>query len=73
MESIEMKRAVAGDIVSIAGFSNSTVTQTLNNVGNKHIIPSIPIDPPIMSVSINVNTSPLAGKEGKKMSKNAIK
>lgn len=26
-----------------------------------------------MSISINVNTSPLAGKEGKKMSKNAIK
>lgn len=34
MEPIEMKKAVAGDIVSIAGFSNSTVTHTLNAHGN---------------------------------------
>lgn len=34
MEPIEMKRAVAGDIVSIAGFSSSTVTHTLNAYGN---------------------------------------
>ncbi|KRX04699.1 Translation protein, beta-barrel domain [Pseudocohnilembus persalinus] len=73
METIEMQRAVAGDIVSIAGFSNSTVTNTLNEQGKYTVIPSIPIDPPIMSISVNVNTSPLAGKEGKKLSKNQIK
>lgn len=36
-----MNRAVAGDIVSIAGFSNSTVTDTLNNPGKTHVIPVI--------------------------------
>lgn len=37
---------------------------TLNKLGNTDILPSIPIDPPIMAVQIGSNTSPLAGKDG---------
>lgn len=37
------------------------------------VIPSIKIDPPMMAISINVNTSPLAGKEGDKLTLNDIK
>ncbi|EAR82153.2 elongation factor Tu GTP-binding domain protein (macronuclear) [Tetrahymena thermophila SB210] len=64
MKQMEINTAYAGDIVSVAGFSNSTVAYTLNKYGCLDAVPSIPIDPPIMSVSIATNTSPLAGKDG---------
>ncbi|KAL4453045.1 hypothetical protein ABPG73_005951 [Tetrahymena malaccensis] len=64
MKQMEINTAYAGDIVSVAGFANSTVAYTLNKYGSLETVPSIPIDPPIMSVSIATNTSPLAGKDG---------
>jgi GTP-binding protein len=73
MSQIEMGKAVAGDIVSIAGFTNATVNHTLNEPGKAVVIPSIPIDPPMLSISVNVNTSPLVGKEGTKVASNHIK
>ncbi len=36
---MELTEAVAGDIVSIAGFAEATVTNTMNAIGNKNIIP----------------------------------
>ena len=63
MSHLEMTKAFQGDIVSIAGFANTTVTHTLLEENNaSKIIPSVKIDPPMMAISVNVNTSPLAGK-----------
>lgn len=74
MKQMEIDTAYAGDIVSVAGFTNSTVAFTLNKQGSNEVVPSIPIDPPIMSVSIASNTSPLAGKDGgQKLTYNQIK
>ncbi|CAD8060651.1 unnamed protein product [Paramecium primaurelia] len=73
MQQLEMARAVAGDIVQVAGFTNAIVTNTLNEMGKNDVIPSIPIDPPMISVSIGVNTGPLAGKEGTKLNAQQIK
>jgi GTP-binding protein len=70
---IEMQRAVAGDIVSIAGFSSTGVTHTLGEEAAKIVIKSTKIDPPMMAISVNVNTSPMAGKEGEKFTLNEIK
>jgi GTP-binding protein len=66
VHQIELQTAVAGDIVSIAGFDKSTVTHTLNSLNNNTIIPSIPIDPPMISMAIKPNDSPFHGKEGDK-------
>lgn len=49
-KQMEISTAYAGDIVSVAGFPNSTVSYTLNKQGNATSLPSIPIDPPIMAV-----------------------
>lgn len=57
-----MTKAFQGDIVSIAGFPNTGVTHTIVDENVSMVIPSIKIDPPMMAISINVNTSPLAGK-----------
>lgn len=73
LSQIEMPKAVAGDIISIAGFTNATVNHTLNEPGKTVVIPSIPIDPPMLSITVNVNTSPLCGKEGQKVSSNHIR
>lgn len=52
MNQLEMAKAVAGDIVQLAGFSDAIVTHTCNSYGKSSVIPSIPIDPPMMQISI---------------------
>ncbi|EFC46341.1 GTPase [Naegleria gruberi] len=66
MQRTPVKRALSGSIVSIAGISKASVTDTVCDV--KQVTTPIeakPIDPPILSVMFLVNDSPLAGKEGK--------
>lgn len=73
LSHLEMTKAFQGDIVSIGGFPNTGVTHTLVEEGHQMVIPSVKIDPPMMAISVNVNTSPLAGKEGEKLTLNDIK
>ncbi len=74
LTEIDLDRAYAGDIVMVAGTPKAMVTHTLIEDGYpSKIIPSLKIDEPLMGVSISVNTSPLAGKEGKKVALNDIK
>jgi GTP-binding protein len=68
-----MTRAVAGDIVSIAGFANSTVGHILNHPENNNIIKSLPIEPPMISIQVLANNSPLGGQEGTKLTAQVIK
>ena len=67
MNQIDLKTAYAGDIVSISGLTQGTVGHTINEHGGKHVIPSIPIDPPIISFTVSFNDSPLKGKDGDKL------
>ena len=57
----------AGDIVCIAGLAVASVSDTIAAKEVTTPITSTPIDPPTMSVTITVNDSPLAGREGKKV------
>lgn len=69
-----LDKAYAGDIVLISGFPSSRVTHTLVEEGYPDKkISCLKIDEPLMGVSISVNTSPLAGKEGTKVTLNDIK
>ena len=63
----------AGDIVVIAGLEKANVADTICDLEVKEPIPATPIDPPTMSITITVNTSPLAGTEGKKLTSTQIK
>jgi len=60
----ELSEAKAGDIVSIAGFADATVSHTLCADPEQEPIPSTPIDPPTISVTITVNDSPFQGVDG---------
>jgi len=64
---------VAGDIVIIAGLTKATVSDTVCVLSVEKPLPSTPIDPPTMSISISVNSSPLAGIDGTKLTSTKIR
>ena len=63
----------AGDIVVIAGLEKANVADTICNLEINEPIKATPIDPPTMSIKITVNSSPLAGTEGKKLTSTQIR
>ena len=63
----------AGDIVIIAGLEKANVADTICDIEVYEPIPATPIDPPTMSITITVNSSPLAGTEGKKLTSTQIR
>ncbi|MDC0518384.1 translational GTPase TypA [Candidatus Pelagibacter sp.] len=63
----------AGDIVVIAGLEKANVADTICDPEVNKPIPATPIDPPTMSITISVNSSPLAGTEGKKLTSTQIR
>jgi GTP-binding protein len=65
--------AEAGDIVAIAGLSKATVADTLCALEVTEALPAQPIDPPTISMTVSVNDSPLAGKDGDKVQSRVIR
>ena len=63
----------AGDIVVIAGLEKANVADTICDPEVNEPIPATPIDPPTMSITISVNSSPLAGTEAKKLTRTQIR
>lgn len=63
LEQVQVPTAAAGDIVSLAGFSIATVNSTLCDPSITQALPFTPVDPPTLSMSFGVNTSPFAGKD----------
>ena len=72
IEKVSLDSASAGDIVVVAGFSKATVADTLCDLSVTEPIPAMPIDPPTLTMTFFVNTSPLAGQSGKKLTSRMI-
>ena len=70
---VPVERAEAGDLVAIAGLETATVADTLCDMNVMEAIPSHPIDPPTLSMTISVNDSPYAGREGDKVQSRVIR
>ena len=70
---VPVDKVMAGDIVCIAGLTKSSVSDTICVPEVIEPLRSTPIDPPTMSVNITVNDSPLAGREGKKVTSTVIR
>ncbi|WP_455374398.1 translational GTPase TypA [Limibacillus halophilus] len=68
-----VEEARAGDIVAIAGFTKPTVADTLCDISLKTPIDSQPIDPPTLAMTFSINDSPLAGREGDKVTSRLIR
>lgn len=65
--------AEAGDIVSLSGMTRATVADTICDPAVTEAIPAQPIDPPTISVTIGINDSPLAGRDGDKVQSRVIR
>ncbi|ACU34721.1 translational GTPase TypA [Actinosynnema pretiosum subsp. pretiosum] len=64
LERVPAEEARAGDLVAIAGIPEITIGDTLADVDNPEPLPRITVDEPAISMTIGVNTSPLAGRNG---------
>ncbi|PCI55869.1 MAG: translational GTPase TypA [Alphaproteobacteria bacterium] len=72
-DRVPVKEVKAGDIICIAGLSKASVADTICNAELMEAVVSTPIDPPTMAVTISVNDSPFAGKDGKKVTSTMIR
>lgn len=74
LERVALDSAHAGDIVAVAGIVKGTVADTIcaPDVDVKDFIKAQPIDPPTLAMTFSVNDSPLAGKEGDKVTSRVI-
>ncbi len=70
---VPVERAEAGDIIAIAGLQTTTVADTLCDIEVEKPITATPIDPPTLAITISVNDSPLAGREGDKVQSRVIR
>jgi len=73
LSRVGIEHAEAGDIVSIAGLSTATVADTLCDLTVEEALHAIPVDPPTISITVGVNDSPLAGREGDKVQSRVIR
>jgi GTP-binding protein len=62
---VEIQEASAGDIVTIAGFPQIYIGETITDKAETPALPAIKIDEPTISLNFLVNSSPFAGREGK--------
>src|SRR5690242_17170623 len=65
LNRVPVERAAAGDIVLVTGIEELTIGTTLAGVESPEALPPIAVDEPTLSMHFQVNTSPLAGREGK--------
>jgi GTP-binding protein len=73
LERVSIDSAGPGDIVAIAGIPDITIGETLADPDDPKPLPLITIDEPNISMTIGINTSPLAGKSGKKLTARMVK
>ncbi|MBY0272359.1 MAG: translational GTPase TypA [Alphaproteobacteria bacterium] len=73
LERLPVEMVEAGDIVAVAGFEKTTVSDTICVPEVMEPLKALPIDPPTLAMSFCVNDSPYAGKEGKKVTSRMIR
>ncbi|HVV36496.1 MAG TPA: translational GTPase TypA [Acidimicrobiales bacterium] len=73
LERVSAEEAGPGQIAAIAGLAEVTIGETLADPDDPHPLPVITVDEPSLSMTIGVNTSPISGKEGTKLTARLIK
>ncbi len=73
LERVPVDSAQAGDIIAIAGLEKATVANTIADPSVTEPIAAQPIDPPTLAMRFSVNDSPLAGREGSKVTSRMIR
>ncbi len=73
LDRVPAEEASPGDIVAIAGIADITIGETLADPDDPRPLPLITVDEPSISMTIGINTSPLAGKAGKNLTARLVK
>ncbi len=73
LERVPAQSAGPGDIVAVAGFEDITIGETLADPDNPEPLAPLTVDEPSISMTIGINTSPLAGTEGSLLTARMVK
>ena len=73
LDRVPVDEAGPGDIIAIAGIPEITIGETLADPDDPRPLPLITVDEPSISMTIGINTSPLAGQSGKKLTARLVK
>jgi GTP-binding protein len=73
LERVSAAEAGPGEIIAVAGLEEVTIGETLADPENPQPLPVIEVDEPSLSIVLGINTSPLAGKEGSKLTARQIR
>jgi len=65
LRRVSVEEAAAGDIVAVTGITDVNIGLTICDLENPQGLPPIQVDEPTLAMNFQVNTSPLAGREGK--------
>ncbi len=73
LERVEADEAGPGEIIAVAGLPEVTIGETLADAEDPRPLPVITVDEPSLSIVIGINTSPLAGREGSKLTARQVR
>jgi GTP-binding protein len=73
LDRVSASEAGPGEIIAVAGLEEVTIGETLADPEDPQPLPVIEVDEPSLSIILGINTSPLAGKEGKKLTARQIR
>jgi GTP-binding protein len=73
LDLVEVEEVGPGDIVSVAGLAEVTIGETLADPEDPRPLPPIRVDEPTLAVTLGINTSPLAGREGDRLTASQVK
>jgi GTP-binding protein len=72
LDRVDADEAAAGEIIAVAGLAEVRIGETLADPDDPRPLPTIVIDEPSLSMTIGLNTSPLSGREGDKVTASLI-
>jgi len=73
LDRVEAKEAGPGEIIAVAGMPEVTIGETLADPDDPRPLPVITVDEPSLSIIVGINTSPLAGREGSKLTARQVR
>jgi GTP-binding protein len=73
LDRVPTESVYAGDIAAVAGIDDITIGETLADIDDPQPLPVIHVDDPSISMTVGINTSPLAGQSGKKLTARLVK
>jgi GTP-binding protein len=72
LDRVEADEAGPGEIIAVAGIPEVTIGETLADPDHPRPLPVITVDEPSLSMTVGINTSPLAGREGDKVTASSV-